>query len=192
MELIMDSIIMILIGTLLLRVAGRKSISQMTVAQTVIMISIGSIIIQPIIDDSLLRTAVAASVFIAFLISMEYLQMKYNFLEKFLTGNSVPVIENGQVLTKNLKRLRFTVDQLEIRLRQQGISNVRDVQTATLEPNGQLGYELKRSAKPVTVGDMEEMLKLLVQKGDNSMEIGPMFKEVIEKKHEAKIPDKFQ
>jgi uncharacterized membrane protein YcaP (DUF421 family) len=41
--------LLIISGILLLRISGRKSISQMTLAQTVVMISIGTIIVQPIV-----------------------------------------------------------------------------------------------------------------------------------------------
>ncbi|MBG9579714.1 membrane protein, partial [Bacillus thuringiensis] len=74
------------------------------------------------------------------------------------TGKSKIVIENGALNIQNLKKLRLTVDQLEIRLRNQGISNIKDIKTATLEPNGQLGYELKEDAKPLTVGDFKKIM----------------------------------
>lgn len=70
-----QSVILVFAGVLLLRVAGRKSISQMTLAQTVVMISIGSIIIQPIIETSVWKTIVAAGIFVGSLILMEYLQV---------------------------------------------------------------------------------------------------------------------
>lgn len=158
MNFFWESIIMVTVGMLLLRAAGRKSISQMTIAQTVVMISIGSIIIQPIVEHSVWRTAVVAGVFIAFLVFMEFLQLKFNFMEKFITGKSVTVIENGRLVTDNMRKMRFTVDQLEMRLRQQGIAKMSDVKTATLEPNGQIGYELMRHAQPLTIGEFEKML----------------------------------
>jgi uncharacterized membrane protein YcaP (DUF421 family) len=54
-----------------------------------------------------------------------------------------------------LKKLRLTVDQLEMRLRNQGISNIEDVKKATIEPNGLLGYELQEDAKPLTIGEFK-------------------------------------
>ena len=45
MNFIWQSVILILTGILLLRIAGRKSIAQMTLAQTVVMISLGTIIV---------------------------------------------------------------------------------------------------------------------------------------------------
>lgn len=46
-----------------------------------------------------------------------------------------------------------------MRLRNQGISKIEDVKTATLEPNGQLGYELKDEAKPLIVRDFHKIMQ---------------------------------
>lgn len=157
MNVIVESIIMVLVGVFLLRFAGRKSISQMSLAQTVIMISIGSIIIQPIIESSLWKTAVAASVFILVLIIMEFLQLWFNSVEKLITGKSYIVIQDGVIQTKELQKLRLSVDQTEMFLRQNGISKLSDIKTATIEPNGQLGYELTEDAKPLTIGEFKRL-----------------------------------
>ncbi|MBE7099234.1 DUF421 domain-containing protein [Bacillus cereus] len=159
MNFIWESFILILSGILLLRVAGRKSISQMTLAQTVVMISIGTIIVQPIVEKSVLKAIVSALIFVISVVIIEYLQLKSNAFEKFITGKSKIVIENGILNVSNLKKMRLTVDQLEMRLRNQGILRIGDVKTATLEPNGQLGYELKEDAKPLTVGDLKRLIQ---------------------------------
>jgi len=180
LTLIRNSLILIAFGTIILRISGRKSISQMTVAQTVVMISIGSIIIQPIIEDSITRTVIASTVFVGFMMLTEYLQIKFNFIENLITGKAKTVIEDGEIIVDNLRKLRFTADQLEMRLRQQGISNITDVKTATLEPNGQLGYELMPHAKPVTVGDMQQMLSHIInqQTPSNNVNLPNIFDEV--------------
>lgn len=159
MDFIWQSFLLIFIGIVLLRISGRKSISQMTLATTVVMISIGTIIVQPIIETSVIRTIIAASIFVSVLIMLEYFQLKFNFLENMLTGKSIVVIENGQLNEKNLKRLRLTVDQLENRLRQAGISNFADLKTGTIETNGQLGYEFTKEAKPLTVRDFKMLMQ---------------------------------
>ncbi len=157
-----ESILMMFSGVFLLRMAGRKSISQMTLAQTVVMISIGSIIIQPIVETSIVRTIIAASTFVLLLILIEWLQTKFDLVESLISGKAKTVIENGQPVVKNMRSMRMTVDKLEMRLRQQGIHNITDVKTATLEPNGQLGYELERNARPLTVGEFEQMIGQLI------------------------------
>ncbi|MGY4690885.1 DUF421 domain-containing protein [Salibacterium sp. K-3] len=157
-HVIWESALLVVMGILILRIAGRKSISQMSLAQTVVMISIGSIIIQPIIEDSVWNTTVATLVFVLMLVLIEYLQLRSNRVERFVTGKAKLVIEDGIPQYETLRKMRFTVDSLEMRLRQQGISKISDVKTATLEPNGQLGYELIEDAKPLTVGQFKEMM----------------------------------
>ena len=162
MNFVWQSVLMFLAGVLLLRIAGRKSISQMTLAQTVVMISIGTIIIQPIVETSVWKTIIASVIFIGSLILLEFLQLKFNFIEKFITGKSKIVIQNGKIEKINLRKLRLTADQLEMRLRTIGIARISDVKMATLEPNGQMGYELMDDAKPLTVGEFQNLMGLML------------------------------
>ncbi|MEC2065839.1 DUF421 domain-containing protein [Bacillus inaquosorum] len=155
-----EALILIISGIILLRISGRKSISQMTLAQTVVMISIGTIIVQPIIETSLWRTLVAASIFTVALLLMEWFQIKANWVEKFITGKAKLVIEDGKLNIENMKKLRLTVDQLEMRMRLHGISSIQDVKNATIEANGQLGYELQDDKKPLTMGDFKKMMNV--------------------------------
>jgi uncharacterized membrane protein YcaP (DUF421 family) len=195
MELVLKAILLVLYGTFVLRMAGRKSISQMTVAQTIIMISIGSLMIQPIANKSTYRTFIVAAVFIATLILLEYLQIKFNFIEKIITGKSKVVIQDGKIVESTMKRLRFSVDQLEIRLRQLGISSISDVKTATLEPNGQIGYELMRYAKPLTVGEFEKLMSSFIQAQQtqsNAPQNYNIFDELKQKQHQTEHPQRLQ
>ncbi|MCY8817748.1 DUF421 domain-containing protein [Bacillus atrophaeus] len=155
------SAVMIVVGIILLRIAGRKSISQLSVTQTVIMISIGSIIIQPFIARNLWETILAASVFIFALLVMEILQIKTDFFEKLLSGKTITIVENGNINQKNLKKMRLTEAQLKMRLRQEGFGQIKDFKEVSLEPNGQIGYELYDEAKPVTVQQVRFLLNEL-------------------------------
>ncbi|WP_154992628.1 DUF421 domain-containing protein [Priestia megaterium] len=173
MNFIWQSVILILAGILLLRVAGRKSIAQMTLAQTVVIISLGTIIVQPIVEKSMIKAIGGAAIFVIAILVLEYLQLKSNTFEKFLTGKSKIVIQNGKLDTQTLKNLRLTADQLEMRLRNQGISKIEDVKTATIEPNGQLGYELQENAKPLTVGDFKKLMNLYISPAFDSNTSSP-------------------
>ena len=106
--------------------------------------------IQPVAGKNIWTTLAVGGTLVLTLIVMEYAQIKSDRIEKLITGRSKILIENGTLNEKNLKKLRFTVDQLEMKLRQQNITKISDVQWATSEPNGQVGYELKQEAQPVT------------------------------------------
>jgi uncharacterized membrane protein YcaP (DUF421 family) len=154
---IWEPILVVIGGTLLLRLAGRKSISQMTLAQVVIMIGIGSLLIEPISGDSIWTTLAVGLILVLTLIIMEYVQIKSDKFEEFITGQSKIIIEEGELNEENLRKLRFTVDQLEMKLRQHNVAVISDVRWATLEPNGQVGYELKEEAQPVTKKEFQQL-----------------------------------
>ncbi|WP_329602687.1 DUF421 domain-containing protein [Terrilactibacillus tamarindi] len=155
-------IVIVFGGVLILRLAGRKSISQLTVAQTIMMIAVGSLIIQPVSERNIWITMLITFLMVATLLFIEYITLKYDTLETFIYGKSLLVVENGQLNKRNLKKLRLTVDMLEVRLRQQNIQKFSDLQWATIESNGQLGYMLKPEKQYATKEDIL-MLKSLIQ-----------------------------
>ncbi|HLS07394.1 MAG TPA: DUF421 domain-containing protein, partial [Bacillota bacterium] len=75
-NLIWQAILIIIGGTFLLRLAGRKTISQMTLAETILMISIGTLLIQPVTGKNIWVTFVIGAVLVATLFLMEYGQLK--------------------------------------------------------------------------------------------------------------------
>ena len=162
-DFVWKAILIVVAGTILLRIAGRKTISQMTLAETVIMVAIGSLLIQPVSGGNIWETFLVGAVLVGTLLTMEYIQIKSDRMEKWITGKAKVVIDNGMLNEQNLRKLRLSVDQLEMKLRQNSISKISDVKWATLEPNGQLGYELKDDAKPVTKKDLEEFKQVLIQ-----------------------------
>ncbi|WP_434296011.1 DUF421 domain-containing protein [Clostridium sporogenes] len=115
---IWQAILIFIIGTFILRVGGRKSISQMTISQTIVMIGLGSLLIQPVSGKGLLITFLIALILTMLMIITEYLEIKVDFLETLFSGKAVIVVENGKPNIENLKKLRMSIDRLETRLRQ--------------------------------------------------------------------------
>jgi uncharacterized membrane protein YcaP (DUF421 family) len=111
LDWIWQAILIFVVGTLILRISGRRSIAQMTMPQTVIMIGLGTLIIQPITGGGLWRTFGVAVLLVLTLIATEYIQFKSDGLETLISGKAVTVIENGQLNEKNLRKLRLTVDK---------------------------------------------------------------------------------
>lgn len=160
-DIIWKAVLIVIVGTFLLRVAGRKTISQMTLAETVIMIAIGSLLIQPVAGKNIWGTFAVGAILILSLIVLEYSQVKSDWLEKLITGKSKVLIENGVIQEKNIAKLRMTVDQLEMNLREKNVTKISDVEWATIEPNGQVGFVLKEDAQPVTKKEFKQLLQAI-------------------------------
>ncbi|WP_100332096.1 DUF421 domain-containing protein [Bacillus xiapuensis] len=133
----------------------------MTTAQTVIMISIGTLLIQPLVGKNIWATFGIAIILIVTFMLIEWIQMKWDFAETLFTGRSKVVIENGILNEKNLKKVRLSVDDLDMLLRQKGIESIQDVKWATFEPSGQLGYMLADQKKLATKEDLDALHQAL-------------------------------
>lgn len=180
MNLIWKAVLIVLAGTFLLRLAGRKTISQMTLAETVLMISIGTLIIQPVTSQSVWVSFVVGAVLVLSLLLMEYGQLKFDALEKMITGKSRVVIENGKINEKELAKLRLTVDQLEMNLRQKSVTNISDVEWATLEPSGKLGFTLKQEFQPATKKDIQKLQSSINELRATQSQLGQLTKQLNE------------
>ncbi|WP_010677719.1 DUF421 domain-containing protein [Bacillus timonensis] len=163
-NIIWQTILIFVIGTIVLKMSGRRTISQMTFPQTVIMLAIGTLLIQPVTGKGLWTTFGVALILVLSLLLTEYIQLKFDGAESAISGKAIPVIENGTLHEKNLSKLRLPVDKLEERLRQSGITAISDVEFATLEASGQLGYTLKKEKQPATKEDIQNLIQL-IEKG---------------------------
>ncbi|KZL91406.1 YetF domain-containing protein [Clostridium magnum] len=129
------------------------------------------------------------------MIITEYLEIKIDFLETLFPGKVVIVIQNGAPNINNLGKLRLSIDRLETRLRQAGISSIEDVKYATIEVSGQLGYELKDNKKPLTkedfmtlmaeISQMKEMIGDNIKPQGNKNEQNNIFQEISSRKFEG-------
>ncbi len=84
LHFIWKAIVVVIGGVLILRLAGRKSISQLTVAQTVMMIAVGSLIIQPVGDRNIWITMIITFLMVSTLLFIEYIVLRSDGLETFI------------------------------------------------------------------------------------------------------------
>ncbi|WP_166238706.1 DUF421 domain-containing protein [Paenibacillus turpanensis] len=195
-----QTLLVFFVGTLLLRIGGRKSISQMNLAQVVVMIGIGSLLIQPLTGQGLGVTFGVGLILVLAMVLTEYLETKVDWFESLVTGKGVPIVINGKIQEKQMKKMRISVDRLETRLRQNGIKSIDDVAYATLETNGQLGYSLKPAKQPATKEDLDNLKLWLAEqlhlpKPDAQLpsnDYPPLFVETQTKQHAKPVPKHLQ
>ncbi|MBP2258897.1 uncharacterized membrane protein YcaP (DUF421 family) [Virgibacillus campisalis] len=76
LSFIWKAVLIVVAGTFFLRVAGRKSVSQLTIAQTVLIIAIGTLLIQPVVSKNIWTTFAVAGVLVLTILIMDYVQIK--------------------------------------------------------------------------------------------------------------------
>ncbi|WP_429741157.1 DUF421 domain-containing protein [Bacillus salipaludis] len=75
-------------------------------------------------------------------------------LRIWLSGQPTVIIENGKLLDANMKKVRYTLDHLNLQLREQGIFNIEEVDFALLEVSGGLSVIMKPPYQPVLKKDL--------------------------------------
>lgn len=154
-EIFWKFILLSIITLIGLELGGSKSISQVSVAHFVVLVALGDYMFKEIPNKGIMSSVVGLGTLIAFLIGIDYLKMKFNSIEKLIDGDAILLVDNGELVVKNMKKLQITVDTLEMLLREQGISSFLDCKSVTLESNGQIGFELKQESAPLTYQDFK-------------------------------------
>ncbi|MDR6123008.1 uncharacterized membrane protein YcaP (DUF421 family) [Bacillus sp. SLBN-46] len=119
-------------------------------------VTLGSFIANMGFDTNLKFTPMLAS-FIA-LISMylisSLISIKNRRFRLWLSGEPTVVIENGKLLDGNMKKIRYTLDDLNQQLREQGIFDLIEVEFALLEVSGKLSVLKKTKYQSVTKNEI--------------------------------------
>ncbi len=85
---------------------------------------------------------------------VNYISLKSVSFRNFIHGKGIPVIKDGKVLEENLKKERYTTDDLLKQLRARNVFKVADVEFAVLESSGDINVLLKKENQPLTPKDM--------------------------------------
>ncbi len=153
---IIRTIILYVFVTFAIRVMGKRQIGDMQPNELVITLLISEIVAIPLQDitQPILSGVVAIFMLIVLEIVMSVLSLKSFKIRKFMSGNSVVIINNGVVDQAALKNVRMTVLDLVELLRGQNVFDISTVAFAVLEVNGELSVLLKGGDQPLTAKDM--------------------------------------
>lgn len=143
------------------KIIGKKQVSQLSLFDYVVGISIGNFAAEMTInlDSSEVNGIVAVAIFgiIAFIVS--YLTMKSVTIRRFFAGSPTVLVQEGKIVTKNMKKARFDVDDLLEVCRCNGFFNLNEIEYALMEANGEISFLPKVDYKPLTVKDMNLKIK---------------------------------
>lgn len=158
---IIRGLLVFLLALFLSRKIGTKLISKMNFFDFVMGVSMGSMISTTIIDkDSTTISGLTSLILFAILtIATSYVGIKSFILRKIINSEPVVLIENGKIIDKNMKKLRITINELMMKLREKDSFNLSDVEYGIMERNGQLSVLIKADKKPVTPYDMKIEVK---------------------------------
>ena len=149
-----------------LRLMGKRQIGQLQPSELVVTILVSNIATMAIEDANvpLIGGVIPILTLVSFDVIISALALRYKKMRRVVSGTPRIIIRDGKIDQKQLKELRFTIDDMMEQLRIKDIFDIRDVAFAIVETTGVLSVYPKFDAQQVTAG----MLKLQPSPGDNA------------------------
>lgn len=154
-------LIIYMLVLIIMRLMGKRELGQMQPFELVIAIMIADLASVPMADTGIPITngiiPILALLLIQLIISL--VNLKSINGRKIICGMPAILIYRGKIDEKVMKKEKFTVNELQERLRQNNIFNIGDVEYAILETSGQVTViqkPEKRNAIPEDFGILPE------------------------------------
>jgi len=137
-------------------VMGRRSIGELPVFDFLVILILGAVVGADIADPNIehLHTAVAIVLIGGLQMLIAKWAITHRKFGRLITFEPTIVIKDGQLLRDNMKRIRYSLDNILQMLRENDIFDASDVQLGIIESNGKLTVYKSPNKGNVTVEDL--------------------------------------
>lgn len=148
----------------LLRVAGKRTLAQMSGFDFIVTVAIGSTFGRLITAKgvTLAESATAFLLLILLQIGFGWLDMKYAWFSKVVKSQPTLLYYKGLFLEDNIRRCKVNKDEILGVIREQGIESLDEVEAVVLETSG--GWSVVRRGKREDVDRNKSTLTPLTEK----------------------------
>ena len=141
LEIFIRGTIMYLVMFALLRIFRRQA-GSIGIADLLVIVVIADAAQNGMAGDS--KSITEAVLLISTIVGWDYfldwLGYESKFISKILEPKPLPMIRNGKMLPRNMKKEMITVDELMSQLREHGIEKIESVKSACLESDGHFSF----------------------------------------------------
>ncbi|WP_066067696.1 DUF421 domain-containing protein [Neobacillus soli] len=134
------------------KIMGSRAISQLRLLDFIIALMLGNIIAHPLSDQRIgLKGSVISTIVIIVLYLMGiFLNLKWTWLRNTIESSPIPLIKEGEIIYKGLKKARISIDLLLAELRKEKIEDVKKVALALWESDGKMSIFLDPQYAAIT------------------------------------------
>lgn len=129
-----------------LRLMGKRQLGELQPSELVVTILISNIASLPLANLSapMLAGVIPVLTLVCLDVFMSGFMLKFHRFRRFVSGNPIILISHGKVNQKQLRSLRYTIDDLFEAMRESSIYDLNDVQYAIVENNGKINFYEKQ------------------------------------------------
>ena len=155
-KIIFNSIVIYAVLIVFMRLMGKRQLGELEPSELIVTILISEVSATPVVnpEKSVLCGIVPAVTLFAMELVLSLLMAKSVKFRALLAGKPALLIVHGRIDQSQMRRNRFTPDELAEALRNQGALDLNEVEYAILETDGKLNVVLSPASRPVTAGQM--------------------------------------
>ena len=138
------------------RLMGKRQVGELEPSELVLALIIADLAAVPMQDFGipLLSGIIPILTLLCITMILSVLTMRSVKFRAIICGRPSIIVENGKLHQREMKKNRFTVDELMEELRMKGVSDISTVKYAILETNGQISVLPYANQLPVTAEQM--------------------------------------
>ena len=140
MDLVIRATVVFFFIFLVTRIAGRRELSSLQPFDLILLVVLGDLVQQGITqnDQSVTGTLIVISTIALLSVAVSWVSFRSGRVRLVTEGESIILVQNGDVIERNLRRERLTRGDLEEEARRQQIASLSDIRWAILERNGSI------------------------------------------------------
>ncbi|SFM00173.1 DUF421 domain-containing protein [Pelosinus propionicus] len=135
---------------------GRRSVGELPVFDYLIIITLGSVVGADIAEPKINHIYIAFAVIVIGILQKLFaeLTIRNQKFKELTTFDPVVVIKDGILIVKNIKKIKYSLENILELLREYGIFNIAEVSIALIEANGRLSVYKKPELSTVNLQDL--------------------------------------
>ena len=135
--------------TALLRLMGKREVGELSVFDIVVYFVMSELLAISISDpkEDIFKTLIPIFTLTFLQIILSWLMMKFQKLRNVVDGRPVYIVKNGKLNIEEMRKQRYTIDDLCSQLRVNGILDIENVAFALLENSGDLSVMEKSNCQ---------------------------------------------
>ena len=142
MDLVLRAVVVFGFVLLLTRVIGKRELGSLQPIDLILLIVLGDALQQGLTQDdySLTGALLVVSTIAILQVFVSWLAFRFPRSRPILEGEPIIVVHDGEVIERNLKRERLTIDDIAEEARKQQIAHLSEVKYAILETSGTISF----------------------------------------------------
>lgn len=150
------AVLLYIVIALCLRLMGKRQLGELQPSELVVTILISNIAAIPVEDSSvpMIMGVVPIVTLVCLDVIVSGIMLKSSKMRKLIIGSPRIIISEGKILQNEMKRLRYTVDDLMESMRNEQIFDVSQIHYAIVETTGKINFLLKKDYQPAEKQDV--------------------------------------